>query len=73
MFKRILLIIGMVWWLAAGMSLMAEEGEMINPRIVLNPTTFHVGELTPPGPYFQSIAINNIGKSLLYISKIKFT
>ena len=73
MVKRILVIIGLIWLLAPVTSLTAEEGEKINPRIILTPTTFLVGELIPPGPYFQSITINNFGKSLLYISKIKFT
>jgi hypothetical protein len=73
MFKRIFLMAGLAWMLTAGMPLMAQEGDWTNPRIVLGPTTFQVGELATSGTYLETIVINNLGRSLLYISKIKFT
>ena len=73
MVKRILLISGCICLMALGSTLKAGEVGVNEPSIFLNPTSLNVGELVSPKPIIRSIVVKNLGKSSLYISKIKFT
>jgi hypothetical protein len=73
MFKRALFIIGFICMIALEVSLKAAESEKPFPAIFLNPTDFNIGDLKSPEPVMRRIVVKNFGRSLLYISKIKYT
>jgi hypothetical protein len=71
--KRFLLIIWLSGLIVLGGPLRAEEKEKSGPSISLSPLSFDLGKLTSDLPVVRSVTVNNFGKSLLYISKIKYT
>jgi hypothetical protein len=73
MFKRILSVSGLIFLMAWGPLLKAAEAGKQGPTISLNPTAFNVGDIQSPAPVTRRIVIKNIGESLLYISKVKYT
>lgn len=73
MVKWFFLIIGFIGLMGLGAPLRAEEMGRPGPSISVNPTDVNAGELVPPETVSYTITVNNSGKSLLYISKIKYT
>lgn len=73
MFKRILTVSGLIFLMAWGPILKVAEAGKPGPTFFLNPTVFNVGDIQSPAPLTRRIVIKNIGESLLYISKIKYT
>ena len=70
--RRILFMIGFFVFLAIHLPLIAEGIERSAPKIVVNPTAFYVGNLAETGPVTYLITVDNVGGSLLRISKIKY-
>lgn len=73
MFYRTLLLIGFFCLNGWVTPLKAEEIGGSAPSIFLNPTSINAGDLIDTQSVTHRIAINNVGKSLLYISKIEYT
>ncbi|MGA3085417.1 MAG: hypothetical protein ABSE95_11565 [Thermodesulfobacteriota bacterium] len=72
MVKRILSMIMFFSLMACSLPLVTEENLKSAPKMVLNPTVLNVGNLVSPEPVTYSVAIKNLGESLLHISKIKY-
>lgn len=73
MFKRILLLTALLFLIGSASSIIAQDRGNPGPSIFLQPTNIDAGNLITPEPVEYNITINNFGKSLLYISKIKYT
>lgn len=73
MAKWFFLIIGFIGLMGLGAPLRAEEMGRPGPSISVNPSNVYTGDLVPPETVNYTITVNNSGKSLLYISKIKYT
>jgi hypothetical protein len=70
---RTFLVIGFLCFNGLMGPLKAEEIGGSAPSIFLNPTSINASDLIETQPATYRIAINNVGKSLLYISKIEYT
>lgn len=73
MFKRILLLTAFLCLIGPTSSLFAQDKEKQDPSIFLQPININAGDLVTPEPVVYNITVDNFGKSLLYISKIKYT
>lgn len=72
MLKRLFLTLGFIGLMGLSAPLRAAQMGGAGPSIFINPTDINTGELVPPKPVSYTITINNPGKSLLYISKLKY-
>jgi hypothetical protein len=71
--KHIILLMGLLGLLVFEGSAKAAELNALSPSILLDPTVFDLGNVVPPIPVIETISVTNLGKSILYISKIKYT